>query len=331
MCRGVQNQSFLATIPTERIIISKDLSKQDSSEQGTWTKEVMLLYSDNFFKSRSSIMKQAQYFLITNDFFFAIRVEDEKSQDVTLYVSDPKLKPYKFKPVELPLKNELYDRSITILDASQGQVFLHVTHEGVRAKYGNVYISDAQGLRYSLSLENNAKDIGEDACEIEKVTGLEGIFIANVYDSDMVEKTRDEMVGRVFIPKKKSQFGSSGAKALSKRVKDLDKYKKTKISFDKGGMWEPLKPPKTNYEGEKIECPEKVCSLHLHSAASARFGPLYSPSGSLGIILGTGNVGQYLSQQADEINTYLSRDGGMRWYEVCFLFYLEDIIHYQLD
>ena len=32
--------------------------------------------------------------------------------------------------------------------------------------------------------------------------------------------------------------------------------------------------------------------------------------------MATGNVGDYLSEREDEINTYLSRDGGLTWSEV---------------
>ena len=32
--------------------------------------------------------------------------------------------------------------------------------------------------------------------------------------------------------------------------------------------------------------------------------------------MGTGNVGKYLSYRPDLINTYLSRDGGLNWFEV---------------
>jgi len=32
--------------------------------------------------------------------------------------------------------------------------------------------------------------------------------------------------------------------------------------------------------------------------------------------MGTGNVGDYLSYRKDEVNTYLSRNGGLTWFEV---------------
>jgi len=46
------------------------------------------------------------------------------------------------------------------------------------------------------------------------------------------------------------------------------------------------------------------------------FGPFYSPKNSLGIIIGTGNVGEYLDHLPNKINTYLARDGGFTWKEI---------------
>lgn len=43
---------------------------------------------------------------------------------------------------------------------------------------GNIYISDASGIRYALSLPKNIRtDSGE--CEFDRVSSLEGVYIAN--------------------------------------------------------------------------------------------------------------------------------------------------------
>ena len=34
------------------------------------------------------------------------------------------------------------------------------------------------------------------------------------------------------------------------------------------------------------------------------------------MVIGTGNVGIYLSHRPDEVNTYLSRNGGLTWFEI---------------
>jgi len=34
------------------------------------------------------------------------------------------------------------------------------------------------------------------------------------------------------------------------------------------------------------------------------------------LILGTGSIGKYLSYRSDQVNTYMSRDGGLSWFEI---------------
>ena len=47
-----------------------------------------------------------------------------------------------------------------------------------------------------------------------------------------------------------------------------------------------------------------------------RFGPFYTNANAVGLVMGTGNVGKYLSSREDQVNSYLSRDGGLTWFEV---------------
>mmetsp|Transcript_37568 Transcript_37568/g.33626 ORF Transcript_37568/g.33626 Transcript_37568/m.33626 type:complete len:295 (-) Transcript_37568:614-1498(-) len=91
---------------------------------------------------------------------------------------------------------------------------------------------------------------------------------------------------------------------------------KTVISFDKGSVWRQLTPPLYDSFGKKIYCKAENCHLHLHSLSNNEFGPFYTTANSMGIIIGTGNVGEYLSHNDGEINTYLSRDGGVTWDEI---------------
>jgi len=70
-------------------------------------------------------------------------------------------------------------------------------------------------------------------------------------------------------------------------------------------------------DGKKYDCTNlNDCSLHLNLGSSRSFGPLYSNDNSVGLIIATGNVGKYLAKRVDQINTYLSRDSGLTWFEV---------------
>ena len=71
---------------------------------------------------------------------------------------------------------QLTEHSYTILDTSEGSVFLHVNHGDYNTGYGNIYLSDAEGLRFSLSLRNNKRD-AQGRCDFEKVQGLSLIHI----------------------------------------------------------------------------------------------------------------------------------------------------------
>lgn len=93
-------------------------------------------------------------------------------------------------------------------------------------------------------------------------------------------------------------------------------FAKSVMTFDKGGIWKPIEAPYLDSKGKKILCSNADCSLHLNSYSNSNFGPVYSTRNAAGLIMGTGNVGDYLSSRHDEINTYLSRDGGLTWFEV---------------
>merc|ERR1719296_566673 len=61
---------------------------------------------------------------------------------------------------------------------------IHVNHGSTEPPFnvGNVYVSDEQGVRFTLSLANNVRSSGGD-CEFDKVLCLEGVYLANFRDS----------------------------------------------------------------------------------------------------------------------------------------------------
>lgn len=54
--------------------------------------------------------------------------------------------------------------------------------------------------------------------------------------------------------------------------------------------------------------------MHLHSLSSPYAGPIVSVKSAPGVIIATGNVGQFLD--LSDIGTFLSRDGGVHWYKI---------------
>ena len=91
------------------------------------------------------------------------------------------------------------------------------------------------------------------------------------------------------IPSTKPQNINEKERA-ERHFERLSNYKQTRITFNKGGSWQPLTPPLKNMDGKPYHCPKNVdCYLHLNSHSSSHFGSFYSTETAVGIIIGTGN------------------------------------------
>uniref|UniRef100_A0A8C0ST04 Sortilin-related receptor n=1 Tax=Canis lupus familiaris TaxID=9615 RepID=A0A8C0ST04_CANLF len=186
--------------------------------------------------------------------------------------------------------NEYY-----IADASEDQVFVCVSHSNNRT---NLYISEAEGLKFSLSLENvlyySPGGAGGDTlvryfanepfADFHRVEGLQGVYIATLINGSMNEENMRSV-----------------------------------ITFDKGGTWEFLQAPAFTGYGEKINCElSQGCSLHLAQRLSQllnlqlRRMPILSKESAPGLIIATGSVGKNL---ASKTNVYISSSAGARWRE----------------
>ena len=78
---------------------------------------------------------------------FSVAVVNKHHENqVNLYVADVSDGGKTFKKARLPF--QLTEHSYTILDTSEGSVFLHVNHGDYHTGYGNIYLSDAEGLRF---------------------------------------------------------------------------------------------------------------------------------------------------------------------------------------
>ncbi|KAG7237028.1 hypothetical protein INR49_032873 [Caranx melampygus] len=157
-----------------------------------------------------------------------------------------------------------------IADASEDQVFVCVNHLN---NVTHLYISDTQGLSFSLSLENvlyySPEGSGsntliryfanEPFADLHRVEGLRGVFIATLINGSVSE---DNM--------------------------------RSVITFDKGGTWELLQPPAADSLGGTIDCQlSKGCSLHLAQRWSQLFNiqlrrmPILSKDSAPGLIMAT--------------------------------------------
>jgi len=247
---------------------------------GVWSAKAQFSRSDDLWKTKYTLLPRGNRFLFLDKFIFVAVVNKHHETQVNLYVSSEGGRV--FKKARLPF--QLTEHSYTILDTSEGSVFLHVNHGDYNTGYGNIYLSDAEGLRFALSLRNNKRD-AQGRCDFEKVQGIEGIYITN------------------------EQINSDAA-SLKEKVK-----LRTKITFDKGGQWKSLKAPAATNTGKEFACnpvEDPKCSLHLHGVTDS-WGPFYSSKNAIGLVMATGNVGYHLSDKEDEVHTFFSRDGGLTW------------------
>ena len=274
--------------PAERIYASRHSKPQGSSDLTRWNYDIDLLRTDDFFRTTETLLPHGNKFLLAGRFILVAVAIEGNSEEVQLMISNEK-DIEKFYRAELPVKT-VPEHSYTLLDSSEGSVFLQVNHHGVMSKYGTIYVSDSSGRRFSESLAKNSR-VRTGYCDFEKVNGVEGVYFANVYD-------REKPVNEGDKREKKDSLG------LQKSV----------VSFDKGREWRSLQAPRVDSSGNPISC-EEPCALHLHSVTSP-YSSLLSKESAIGIVIGVGNIGSHLSYREDELRTYLSRDAGISWSEV---------------
>lgn len=185
-----------------------------------------------------------------------------------------------------------YQQAYTVLDSSTHAVFLHVTVSGAEDhEHGSIMKSNSNGTSYVLSL--NAVNRNRNGfVDFEKMLSLEGVALANVVSN------ADELV-------------TGGKKQL-----------KTYITHNDGAQWALVPPPAKDSDGRDFGCNtdsgkvKDECSLNLHAFTERRdFRDTYSSPSAIGMMIALGNVGNQLEHRS-EANTFLTRDGGVTWYEV---------------
>lgn len=184
-------------IPDDRIWVTRDdknTGHQGTSRKINWSVQIDLYVSDDYFKSAptealksgNTIIKTPQYMFVSCSFSDQLRVK--------IYSSTFRSGFTNLKQVHLP-KDAVLSASFTLMDTSEEQVFLYLENHGLKSPFGNLYISDANARVFSLSMENVIKG---DAVDFERVTSLDGTFLANRYDDG---HTHDPAFAKKFFGK----------------------------------------------------------------------------------------------------------------------------------
>ena len=129
----------------------------------------------------------------------------------------------------------------------------------------------------------------------------------------------------------KTQHSRMGAQNMNRKQKDtagqvfkieeqvsaseVEQNVRTFITHNKGGKWELIKAPETFPNGKRTGCYlEDNCSLHLEIYSHmGELSPVYSTEKAVGLVLGTGNMGERLTENNQKKSLYMSRDGGLNW------------------
>ncbi|KAJ3591191.1 hypothetical protein NHX12_009138 [Muraenolepis orangiensis] len=255
-----------------------------------------ILSSTDFFQSKQNrrlILEHVDNFQLRDKYMFATATRKllaSQESSVQLWVSYNR---QPMKAAQFMTRHPITEYYIA--DASEDQVFVCVNHVN---NVTHLYISDRQGLSFSLSLENvlyySPEGSGsntliryfanEPFADLHRVEGLRGVFVATLINGSASENNMRSV-----------------------------------ITFDKGGTWELLQPPAADSLGGTIDCQlSKGCSLHLAQRWSQllniqlRRMPILSKESAPGLILATGSVGRNL---ANKPNVYVSSSAGARWRE----------------
>ena len=166
--RGIYDESHIkAGVPKERILVSYEPRGRGDQKHHGWNYKIDFVYSDDFFKTKKIASQKGNKFMLTKDYLFVAQVIDQEVQEVTLLASNSSLKNYDLQAIETSSKS-FKEHSYTFLDTTENSVFLHINHFGDNSKYGHVYISDIDGLKYSQSLRYNVRS-QDNQCDFEKV------------------------------------------------------------------------------------------------------------------------------------------------------------------
>jgi Sortilin, neurotensin receptor 3,/Sortilin, neurotensin receptor 3, C-terminal len=264
----------------EEKLIYCDVKTEESpsNDNNPW----QLMSSNDFFDTSTTHFKDIIGFATMSEFIVVARKDDATGMKAAASVDGSTfaeaLFPSNFK---VPPHQSGY----TALDSSTHAVFLLVTVEpDSEYKYGTLIKSNSNGTSYVLSL--NAVNQDEwGFVDFEKALSIEGVALANVLANPETAK-------------------EDGVKLL-----------KTVITHNDGADWGYLPPPENDAERNAFDCGSDLekCSVHIHGYTERKYkSHTYSSPTAVGIMLGIGNVGEYLGPKR-EADTFISTDAGITW------------------
>lgn len=337
------------SIPDDRVWVTRDATNrnhQHTSRRLSWSVDIDLYYSDDFWATETLALESGNTIVKTPHYMF-VTCSKQDEMRIQIFSSTHRSGFTNLKKVRLPEEAHL-TTTFTLMDTSENQVFLFLEDKGLNTPFGSVYISGVNGRTFSLSIENVIKG---NAVDFERVTSLDGTFIANKYvpphssfnrhhqpmydgyhnyiedEDDYYEWDEADMIADEMRHNAHNRMGGN-INSKQRQTEDqifhieegvpaheVQENVRTYITHNKGGKWELIKAPEVSLRGKKTACYiEDGCSLHLEIYSHmGELAPVYSSEKAVGLVLGTGNMGAKLTENDSQKSLYLSRDGGLTW------------------
>ncbi|CAD7936774.1 unnamed protein product [Amoebophrya sp. A25] len=285
---------------------SKKSGNQPNSPH--YTHPIDFSVTHNQGRSSTTLLSKGNRFMISDKFIFCavVRGQQDDLTDLGLMVSTDG--GGHFEQAQIPEKLE--QKGYSVIDSSEGVVLLEVRHAA--RKYGNVYVSDETGTRYTRALwqaEDNS---------VSKVMGIDGIYMANVRMQAGANIGAHAHGTLDDAAEQDMEEDASNTKKLTK-VGKKEEVVRSVITFDKGAYWEQIQGPRLDSLGQPVtDCADaQNCFLHLHDMMSyLQFPGFYTLDSAVGVIMATGNMGDSMRWEMDATHTYLSKDAGVTWTEI---------------
>ncbi|RWS29050.1 sortilin-related receptor-like protein [Leptotrombidium deliense] len=257
---------------------------------------ILKSFSHKFKKNEKDWMREIIDFQVNGKYLFVTKfaswcVSEHSTCPLDLWVSYERKA---FRKASFPFTSSMKAVNYNIVDCEDDQVMVGVTFNDSNT---NLYVSNVKGTRFTLSLSHvvylnsslkTSPKLDEGAVDIHKIEGLTAIYIINRWKSH-------------------PQDGN----------KSVEKIESV-ISFNRGGIWKPLRAPLVDSKGHPTKCDiNKNCSLHLTQkykefTTPSKRSQTMSKASAVGIVYSSGNLGNSLKSKT---NIYLSTDGGLNWKE----------------
>ncbi|EGR29891.1 hypothetical protein IMG5_146640 [Ichthyophthirius multifiliis] len=289
-------------IPIQRIYWIEETKNNKNQNRNPLIESRNFYLSDDFLITKQLLIQKGNAFYLHKNYLYVAQLQSKDTLAIQLLVSNPSLKDQKFRQIRL--QEELLNHKFSILDAEEGQVFLNVSHLGLTSPLGKLYISDSSGINFSSSLNGQVRS-DNGRVDFERLEGIYGIYISNIFT-----KEKTDHITKIYSREDTQDNHLEIDNSHSQILKDLQKIE-TMITFDKGAIWQRIPKPKN-----ENTCKGLNCNLNIHSSSNTLYNSFYSSKNAIGLVFANGNVGPYLLHDKENVNTYISRDAGLTWYEL---------------